>query len=310
MKYNKRRTEMYTERIDITPAMAFEAIENDKTVHHNRPLRDFIVTKYANDMKDQRWDNNHQGYAFGPDGEILDGQHRLWAQAEAGVTLSVLCTFNMPPENQKSIDDHAKRTVRDVAAIMMNDGRVLNLHSAIANRMRFGSAHVQTRGISRQETLSFMVAHFESIDFAVRMVGTKTLPGVTRASVLAPVARAWFTQDRPRLAAFIKILMSGHVDDHTKDRMAVQLREYLVRSVYKAARPKDEMIYNKTERALLAFLKGEQTLKLYEAQTELFPIPFDTSKKPLPQASTARAKRLSPLIERNREFLEQQETKA
>jgi hypothetical protein len=306
MRYSKKRDGMFTEPnpIDITPEMAAEALEGDKSVRHNRDFRDYVAEKYGLDMKEGRWDQHHQGLAFGPDGEILDGQHRLWGVMISGVTVKFLCTFNMPPDAQRSIDDHQKRTVRDVAAIMMG-GRtsVENLHAAIANRMKFGNTHIQTkgRGISKQQTLGYMMTHFEPIDFAVHVTGSKKLSGITRAAVLAPVARAWFTQDKERLAEFVHVLMTGQTENGKKDYMAQQLRDYLLRSLSKKSRPHDEVIYSKVERALLAFLKGEQTLKLYEATTELFPIPSDESKKPVLAASEFKARRLAKAAAAQRE---------
>src|SRR5437899_11585488 len=100
MRASRKRDTMFTEPtpIEITPDMAAEALEADKGVHHNRPLRDYVAEKYAMDMREGRWDQHHQGLAFGPDGEILDGQHRLWAVMISSKTVAFLCTFNMPPD--------------------------------------------------------------------------------------------------------------------------------------------------------------------------------------------------------------------
>lgn len=303
LKYSARRETMFTEWLDITPEMALEAIQGDEPVHHNREFRDFVAMRYASDMRAGRWDAIHQGFAFSSDGAILDGQHRLWAIAEAKVTVKVPCTFNMPPEYQRSIDDHAKRRVRDVAAIMMGDHRVTNLHAAIANRMRFGSMHMQTRGITRQETLSYMLAHFEAIDFAYTLGGINPIAGVTRAAVLAPVARAWYSQDRDRLVQFVKVLRTGRTEER-QDYLAQQLRDYLIRALSKKTRPLDEIIYNKTEAAIVRFMKGEQSLHLYEAKSEMFPIPSDTARKPIQAASSATARRVSRAIDKTREAVQ------
>lgn len=295
--------------MNITPKMADEhrAWEKAMDIEHNRPYREEYALNLGLDLQAARWDEHHQGFAFAPNGATLDGQHRLGAIALSGISVEMVCMFNCPPEYQRSMDDHRHRSVRDVAMVMMGDSRIENLHAAIASRMRFGSTHVQTRGVRRQETLGYMMKHFEPIEFTLRATKGKKLSGITRAAVLAPVARAWLEYDRGRLEAFVNVLLTGQTEDPRKDYIAVQLRDYLIRSVSKKHRPVDELIYAKTERALMAFLKGEQTLKLYEAKTELFPIPSDTARGPIKSATLSGAQKLRRVIERGRELRAQQE---
>lgn len=278
-----------TVRMVVTKDKALEWLEKDKDVHHNRPLKQHKVDQYAKDMKEGRWLENHQGIAFGPDGEILDGQHRLWAIADSGVALPMLVTFNMDPEAQKTVDDHIKRSVVDVLAVEAGgtSGIVENLHAAIANRMMHGNRHLQVP--TRQETISYLTKHFEAIDFAIAASDRKKHRGVTRAPVLAPVARAWYKHDRNRLQQFVSILITGDVDDKVKDQPAKMLREFLLRSLTMTrSQLRPELVYSKTERALMSFLVGQQLSRLYEAADELFPLDSDNKRLSIPTSSHTR----------------------
>lgn len=56
----------------------------------NRQLGDRIVTRYGNDMTAGRWRTTHQAIAVGPDGRMVDGQHRLEAIIRTGVPVEMI----------------------------------------------------------------------------------------------------------------------------------------------------------------------------------------------------------------------------
>jgi hypothetical protein len=56
----------------------------------NRALGDRIVTRYGNDMTAGRWRTTHQAIAVGPDGRMVDGQHRLEAIIKTGVPVEMI----------------------------------------------------------------------------------------------------------------------------------------------------------------------------------------------------------------------------
>ncbi len=45
-------------------------------------------------MREGHWDTTHQGIAIASDGTLVDGQHRLLAIVESGVTVRMNVTFN------------------------------------------------------------------------------------------------------------------------------------------------------------------------------------------------------------------------
>lgn len=76
----------------FTPADALELLGGDARERNqdNRSLSDRIVTRYGNDMTAGRWRLTHQCIAVGPDGRLVDGQHRLEGIIKTGVAVTVI----------------------------------------------------------------------------------------------------------------------------------------------------------------------------------------------------------------------------
>lgn len=97
--------------VDITPALAKEWI---RTNTHNRNLRERVVNGYANDMIAGHWVEDGQSIKFSISGVLLDGQHRLTAIVQSGITVRMLVVNGLPEATQDTMDTGAKRTLADV----------------------------------------------------------------------------------------------------------------------------------------------------------------------------------------------------
>ena len=78
----------------ITPEMAIKWLENNNP--KNRTISEGTVQSYANDMKNGRWVITHQGIAFNANGDLIDGQHRLWGIVIANKPVEMMVTTGMP----------------------------------------------------------------------------------------------------------------------------------------------------------------------------------------------------------------------
>ena len=145
----------------ITPAMASEILE-----HHNprnRSVSERTVTAYATDMKNGRWTLTHQGLAFDENGDLIDGQHRLWAVFFSDKEIEFLVTRGIPVRQSKggleinSMDNIDRGRIRGA-------GSQMQLCHGIKNGNKVASA---CRGIAfitspheRQKRLSFSSSLF------------------------------------------------------------------------------------------------------------------------------------------------------
>lgn len=102
------------ELTEITPDLAREWLGFNT---HNRNLRQRVTLAYAADMASGNWQWNGESIKFAADGTLLDGQHRLAAIAEAGVTVQMLVVRGLPSDTQDTVDGGIKRKFSDVLTL-------------------------------------------------------------------------------------------------------------------------------------------------------------------------------------------------
>jgi hypothetical protein len=100
--------------------------------------------------------------------------------------------------------------------------------------------------------------------------------------VIAVVARAAYTADRELLKEFGRVLASG-MPERSAHQSIIALRDFLLRDGRPVGRTtgrdKSELeVYQKTARALRAFLMGQAITRLYAIDEELFPVPTGTEE--------------------------------
>jgi hypothetical protein len=92
----------------ITPAMADRWLSRlNKSVEQGtfrqRRVSQRTVHTYAKDIENGAWMVTHQGIAFDVNGNLLDGQHRLWAIKRAGVPAGMFVTTNLPVDRRNGV---------------------------------------------------------------------------------------------------------------------------------------------------------------------------------------------------------------
>ncbi|MDR6868696.1 hypothetical protein J2Y69_003320 [Microbacterium resistens] len=107
-----------TQIIDMTPEQAERLLAANV---RNRNVRPDTVKFLAAQMKAGAWRLTHQGVAVATDGVLLDGQHRLYAVVEAGVTVPMLLTTGIVPEAMTVVDTGARRSFADVLKMKFPD---------------------------------------------------------------------------------------------------------------------------------------------------------------------------------------------
>ena len=278
-----------TSVIDVTPEMALDWLTGNV---HNRPLRPTIIKKYTSLMKANKWRLTHQGIAFADeetinqDGEkkeiLIDGQHRLMAIYESGMTIRMQVTRDLPMNTQLAVDDHGKRSVIDVGCVYRGlKDDLTKRHVAAARLIWLFGLGMPKDMMSNEQMVMFVKKYLDGIDFAVRQVFQgRAKTGVTQAGVLAIVAQAFYAgAQQSRLLEFGEVMLTGDKKSD-RDQAAITLREWLRDRSYRTGHAADQLaIYQKTQRALLSFLQGQRLDKLYASTEQLFPMPG--SEKPL-----------------------------
>lgn len=214
--------------MNVTPTMAETWLNANNT---NRSMRDGVVEQYANDMKAGRWTQCITPIAFYEDGDLADGQHRLWAVADSGTTQRFIIMRGLSREDGLNIDTGLGRSVVDNGRI---SGLDPNLSSAIVACAR-AIAHGMPSGprMSNAQKLAFVAEHRAAAEWAISHVPhTKN---ICNSAVLAAVARAWYVEtDHERLDKFCKVLGTGFSDGDA-DSAAIAMRNHLLSNAGVAA---------------------------------------------------------------------------
>lgn len=123
------KTDLRPSIVEMTPGKARKILErNDR----NRGLRSDYVRQLAGAMERGEWVVNGEPIQIAEDGALLNGQHRLSAVVEAGVSVPMLVVRGLPTSARKTMDVGARRTLSDVLALhgetdTTNLGAVLGL---------------------------------------------------------------------------------------------------------------------------------------------------------------------------------------
>jgi len=98
----------------VTPQLAEHWLAQNT---HNRPIIKAVVERYKRDMMRGRWHLEGSPIKFSPDGTLLDGQQRLTAVVQTGISQTFLVVKGIETDAQIAMDTGRKRTAGDALAI-------------------------------------------------------------------------------------------------------------------------------------------------------------------------------------------------
>jgi hypothetical protein len=101
----------------ITPDIATKILEDSKDIK-NRSVNEGHVEWLANQMRGGKWVLNGEAIIIDDEGQLVDGQHRMWAVINSGVTIESLVTRGVDRKGFATIDTGAARTLSNVLGIV------------------------------------------------------------------------------------------------------------------------------------------------------------------------------------------------
>jgi hypothetical protein len=106
--------EIEIKTVYVNPEMA-----QDLLTHYNpknRPIRKIRVDAYARDMRAGKWLVNGETVKFDWNGNLADGQHRLLAIVQSGVTVPLTIVTGVDPDAWGTVDAGVAKTAADMLA--------------------------------------------------------------------------------------------------------------------------------------------------------------------------------------------------
>lgn len=208
----------------VIPALAKQWLEKNT---NNRNVNFAKVKKMAKDMREGHWDTTHQGIAIATDGTLVDGQHRLMAVVESGVTVRMNVTFNAPKSqhidsgNSRSMANRVQMSDYDMS---WTDKTILSAANLIG-RMFSGS------NLSHEEDLTEWLAKYRpQIEMVTSHIKRGSMRGLSSAGITAAMIVAAIN-DVPEayIAKFLEVFYSGFTTNEA-EHYAVMLRDDLIRN--------------------------------------------------------------------------------
>lgn len=95
--------------------MATELLERNTL---NRPLNDIHVERIQKQIEQGKWKFNGETIKVSRDGDVVDGQHRLWACHLSGIAIETIVVYGLEKEAFETVDTLRKtRSGADVLAV-------------------------------------------------------------------------------------------------------------------------------------------------------------------------------------------------
>ena len=253
--------------VDVTPELAKFWLDSN---NFNRPKKPEVVVKYVRQIREGRWRLTHQGVALTDQGVILDGQHRLFAVMECGITIPMRIFLNEPAENFAVIDCGQNRSNLDTVRMSAKDSTLTTAHTQTLQSMLAGRFCKTANRWTNVEMNELYEEHELAVNFAVDQFRNCKDKRINDRTVKGVIARAYYHLPRETLTTFCSLLINkyDHVYRAPIDVFLACLAFYGDRKEH----TKRE-IYRRCELILEAFVNNSSDVSFGKDITELFPLP-------------------------------------
>lgn len=189
--------QLVTTTMRVTPEMAKAWLEKNVG---NRPLNRAFVRRLSRMMADGDYTLTHQGIGFDVNGMLIDGQHRLHAIVESGVTISLLVTHGLPTQAREKIDTGKVRTVANVLGFRFGLSRAEAIAASALLHAIFTLNGQQRSGIRPSELQSTYEQYARGIAWALPYYANGKRAGIP-TPILASLV--WAHEHAPKQCEYI-----------------------------------------------------------------------------------------------------------
>lgn len=251
----------------IDAASAREMLENRA---NNRRISPSRVSIYAQHMSTGTWTLTHQGICLDANGRVNDGQHRLSAVVESGVSQWFWCyRESVPHSGMPHFDKHQERSSlqsMQLAGYSVTSQLVSSARSVLADG-NYASGRVEVTDETIWACIEMNRCKFMSI---FRALGNAT--GYGGATLVAVLTRAMWhfggVMDDD-LLRFANILDHG-LCDGPGESSAVRYRDWSHAKTLGGGAAMRRQVYLRGVSAVMAFVDHKPLSKLYAAKEDPF----------------------------------------
>lgn len=268
----------------ITPAIAAKLLESNT---HNRVLSQARIEAMESELRAGNWNGeNGETIKIGSDGVIIDGQHRLWAIFNSGITVKCLVVRNLSPDAFKTVDIGKQRTTGDIIGIAgVSNANNISAATSMVFAYRKKKLTVDSHGSSsakyfrRSDLIEFSIAHKDDLLASYHAAWSG---GTTKLTGPGPIIGLHYLfvqssklENRKAMAdAFYKQLGEGLFDDKfTPERHPIRvLREKLLANRASISRMPTGMVVALMIKAWNSYALGKSVSALRMISGEQYPV--------------------------------------
>lgn len=244
--------------VTLTAAEARKRMEPyiDTPAPCQRTRRPARIARYVRDMKNARWSKCFAPIVFDKNGIVIDGQHRLLAQIQAGITLTWYVVEGANREDIQGIDIGGIRDNNDIQRVLYDRENGKRL-AAIANSMAMTIVGDQRLTLTPSEKNYAIAAYEDSILWAANKQRKYTAP------VFAAFAMAKPVTDTEKLEAALESLVTGAGLPHGDPILA--LKTWLDSDAVESSGSTRYEMVNKTLNAIFHKLRGKPLKRIHSS---------------------------------------------
>lgn len=229
--FNDLDTYRYVPQVPLTPAMARRLI--DLNAVNNRDLQPSRAALYLRDMLTGRWrEQTGQSVKIGSDGRLLDGNTRMHALAQSGLTLKFDLCFGVNPEDILVMDSHRPRSTRDQIKVAggVDPGRAGPIVKRIFAWDR--GAYMGVNGSTTATPIEVAETYQKEMglfDAAAKRGGDCQSRNLGAGAIAGQAYVLFARLDKEAAEAFFDVLVPGLFGERGQDHAVYHLRELLIR---------------------------------------------------------------------------------
>lgn len=215
----------------ITPETAGKILEGSQDIK-NRNVSDSHVEWLAQQMKAGKWALNGEAIILDDENQVVDGQHRLWAVVNSGVTIESLVTRGVDRKGFSTIDTGSARTLGNVLGITgEKDQNALGAALAWVHRHDMSKMFISNKeaGLTHAMGLALMRKYpeiRESVEFAGKHGKNAILKRVSRSALIF-LHHRFTAHSKEKAVEFFECL--GDMRFDTAGTATRALRDWLLR---------------------------------------------------------------------------------
>lgn len=260
-------------RETITPEKAKKYLSRNCV---NRPLRQSVVNKYARDIENGLYTETHQGIAFDEDGNLIDGQHRLFAIIKAQKPIVSDVARNVQRSAGINIDTGKVRDFNDIAHFdgrWEDDPAMRNKATTATVRQIVVMEIPAIKAMSSFETFQVMEALAPQLRelYSVATCRTGYAPAAVKAAALAAMLSG---EDKEDIKGFFGVFCNGAPSGNANrnDVIAFNWRDQVLRARVQHRPMTKDMLYNGTQNAIWNYCRNTRARTVKTTAERRYPV--------------------------------------